>query len=520
MPGPHQFADADQYRGYDFDPVVGLYLPGRGLALDAEAWVSRMAPRHWYRADTYTLSGGNLATLPNRNTTVGGAMVVAAGTIAAPSTAANLGGRERIEFTGTQRLLANHAASEFSYLHGPESDTFMVFRNPHSSTGTIWSTGGSGGATGVQFYILATSGNRGYVVRDGVNQLINSAVAPASGANSDTYMEWSMSAGGPQFFQTDKDSAIGSGALSATFTPGAAPGAALTVGAYINGITPATFSFAEVLSFNRRLTPYERQLVREYIALRYGIAAPVWSAEDRAILQLNPFSWIRADYYSTSAGKVSAFLDKVLPGHSMVQGTSGNQVNDPTVDATLGGKLSANFVAASAHNYSSNLAESAWRFLGNGGPFHAFSAWVPTATGNNILFATGILSGGGTDTGCVHWYTNSSMRVSLTASGVSVVDNAVASSLAIGTGAYAELTYQNGGSPEVLHTYKNTTLFSGADTGVAPGTGAAASTLRIGTTAVTGVAFSGRRADQLIFNRRLSASERATVQNYLARYGL
>jgi hypothetical protein len=127
----------------------------------------------------------------------------------------------------------------------------------------------------------------------------------------------------------------------------------------------ATFDFAELLIFPRALHEYERQIVREYIAARYAIAAPSLTGVDRDIMSLLPFAWLDPAAANILTGKATAFLDRARPGHTFAQATNGNQVATPTVSADFNGQLVATAIGSSF--YDSSLPATAWDFLFNGG---------------------------------------------------------------------------------------------------------------------------------------------------------
>ncbi|HEY6878775.1 MAG TPA: hypothetical protein VI299_12185, partial [Polyangiales bacterium] len=72
-------------------------------------------PAFQFRADTVTLAGGNVETIPNRRGT--DALVAATGTLAAPARDALFGGAPSLVFRGAQRLDSNLPASAWTFLH-------------------------------------------------------------------------------------------------------------------------------------------------------------------------------------------------------------------------------------------------------------------------------------------------------------------------------------------------------------------------------------------------------------------
>lgn len=267
--------------------------------------------------------------------------------------------------------------------------------------------------------------------------------------------------------------------------------------------------------FNRRLTPYERQLVREYIQARYGIAAPSYTGEARAVLKLNPFSWLRADSYTAVATKVGQFNDLVLPGHILVQATDANRVLLPTADAALANQVSGAFTA---HWYDSNLATAAWRHRHNGAGVDEFVGIVPT---NNvapyILLANCRVDVAATGS-ILHLDSPSRSRYIVRNGATSVVDTNVLGQWTSGVGTYVE-GWHGGGN--YAHLTKSSVIASGAQLS-SPASGDSSATLRLGAgTAGTTYPMAARWADYLNFSRVLTADERTVVQAYFqARYGL
>jgi hypothetical protein len=271
------------------------------------------------------------------------------------------------------------------------------------------------------------------------------------------------------------------------------------------------FTFGETLIFDRVLSPYERQQVREYIQARYGIAAPVWSPEDRAILQLNPYSWVRADYYAEVAGKVSAFLDKVRPGHSMAQGTAANQVVTPTPDAAFNGQLSARFVGG--QQYNSSLATSAWKFWHDGSGSGLFLPYMATTgAGTDVMLSTRTGS-----TGAQLYRTPAGLALYAANGATAVINVTPAIGGAVSSPTYLNARYRAASTPNYALLLRATSIASGAQL-AAPAIADPQNTLRFGS---DGANFSRSNIPELIFfDRELQPAERAVVQQYMARYGL
>ena len=512
-------ADRQLVREY-FQARYGIAAP---VWTEEDRPIHELEPRHWYRADTNTLNGANLATLPNRGT-VGGKLNVAAGTIVAPISDTALNNALSIALTGVQYLDSNLPKSEFKFLHdGTGADTFVVCVPTQITAGlrAIWATRSMvGGAADIgACMLITTAGAFAFQVISGGAVVINGSSA-AGELTIDAPMRC-------EFSYREDDYPEGFGIIksgvtpvlaSATVPPIVDPSGTFRLGGGTSaGSAPAHCRIADVIIFSRRLTPYERQQVLEYIQTRYAIPAPVWSAEDREILKLNPYSWIRADNYIEASGKVTSFVDKVRPGHSMTQGTAANQVLDPAVDAALNGKMSASFVGGQF--YSSSLPISAWRFAHNGLGADVIAAWVPTTIGGiQALWASETL-GGGTTIGASGCLNGASIRfVVARGAAPAAVNVTSAAVLSVGVGAYAETSF--GGSPEYTIRHKATLTNSGA--AAAPPVNAdGSSTMRMGASPI-GLSFlNGRIGDMLFFSRVLTPTERAVVQQYMfSRYGM
>lgn len=481
----------------------------------ADGIIAGLNPRHWYRADTYTLSGGSIATLPNRNTVVGGAMTVGAGTIAAPTPEAPLGGAPALSILPTNFLQSNQAASEFRYLHnGTGAETWCVFTPGTGVARAIWAT---------KAFAAANETGAGQLHQTGFPRIVSSTGNGAVELGQITMSGGALGVGTyttAVYKESEPNEILASildsyGVVAATAGAPAAGDAqsTLRIGRSALDAVLGEMRFAEFLSFNRVLTPYERQLVREYIQTRYGIAAPVVSAEDRSILALNPFSWIRADNFTSSGGKVTAFLDKVLPGHSMTQATVANQVNDPTADAALGGQLSAAFVGTT-QRYVSPLPPAAWTLLHNSAPHEILVPFVPTAGGgaNRVIVTTRA-----TVTGFTIYQNATPNAAWLMYNGPTPILFAESGGLSAGTPTYIDDSFDG---TTWSHRLRGTLQQSGTLTGAVDPAAPEAS-LTLGTNSAGGQPGSFRFTDLLVFNYELSAASRDVARAYLnSRYNL
>lgn len=343
-----------------------------------------LAPSYQFRADTVTLSAGNVATIPNRRGA--DALVLAAGTLAAPAPDALFGARESLTFTGSQWLDSNLAPSAWKFLHdGTGCEEFTVFLAPSvAATQTLWATRDNATSIGRSTKVVAGGQVGVRVTTTSGTAVVSSNAAGSISAGAACYINHAFSATAPIRFTGLVNAAVGLAAATSTTPNAGDPQGTFRLGADRGATEPANMRWCETLIFPRVLHEYERQIVREYIAARYAIAAPSLTGADRDIMSLLPFSWFDAAAYNTSGGKVTAFLDRARPGHTFAQATGANQVLNPTADATLAGALSATF--NNTEFYGSSLPASAWRFFhGDGNGMETYDALVFTDIANAHL---------------------------------------------------------------------------------------------------------------------------------------
>lgn len=470
--------------------------------------------QHWYRADTSSLSGANLATLPNRGL-AGGSLTVSAGTLAAPTADANFGGAQSVTFAGTQELTSSLPPNAWQFLQDGSGCEIcsVVYFSGTAINNSLWTTRNA--TTGATNFRSNDTNSHAYALSSGgtLNLLANTGAitTDASMLIADSFGASAV----PQYVCWNGNVAVQAGSATTT---GATPDHSWKLGGAASGTVRFRGGWAETLIFDFVLTPYERQLLREYVQNRYGIAAPVVPAEDRPVLKLNPFSWIRADYYSTASGKVSAFLDKVLPGHSMAQGTAANQVSNPASSANWKSQFTAVF--GGNQRYISSLPKIAWKFLHDGSGFHVFGPfrWSAGSTWQYILCSAASGGADGYVLGVQTANVRAFMQVALNGGAL----YAPVSSNPQNTSFLAQSQYREGASPEMkLQVVANVTTM---DSTSAPSSAAPEDTLTWGSaTMVVGgnSQLTGELPEFLIFNRVLSTTEVDVVKKYyLSRYGL
>src|SRR5207342_1129086 len=99
-----------------------------------------LAPSFQFRSDTVSLAGGNVTTIPNRKGS--DALVIAAGTLAAPAPDALFGGAPSIVFSAAQYLDSNLAPLAWAFgSDGSGFEMFNVFgQTTVGATGTFCAT--------------------------------------------------------------------------------------------------------------------------------------------------------------------------------------------------------------------------------------------------------------------------------------------------------------------------------------------------------------------------------------------
>jgi hypothetical protein len=227
-----------------------------------------------------------------------------------------------------------------------------------------------------------------------------------------------------------------------------------------------------------------------------------------------PTSWLRADSYTDDGTKVTAWVDKVIGGHTMAQATDALRVAIPTVGAS--GKLEATFVRASSTRYVSSLPASSWAFRHDGtGCTEIHVVRTTSYTGGNgwIASTTDASAGIGSrlgiaaTTGQVNLNIGSGTLIIVSASAPGVFGSLVA----------CGYSYAEAESPKWRRLLNQGTLSSGSPTG-APSASAPIGTLTLG--ALTGGTnpHDGQWMESLFWNRVLSSSELSKVSSYLRRY--
>lgn len=181
----------------------------------------------------------------------------------------------------------------------------------------------------------------------------------------------------------------------------------------------------------------------------------------------------------------------------------------PAADSALGNALSMTFAS---DTMISTKAASFWTFIHDGTGYESFMVMVPTAiTGTQSWLWNGSSPGidHGMDGG--NFY-----HAIFQAAGGTVVFSTPALGMTVGTATYVNHSYSTAAG-WVLRR-KSTVLGSGSQA-MAPATGAAANTMRIGSDGFNRASF--RLAALIIFKRVLSSGDRTTVQSWIqSTYGI
>lgn len=242
-----------------------------GLA-QLSAMVGAMGWAHRFVMGQASTSGGDVVTVPNIGG-AGGALAVAAGTLAAPAADAKLNNQLSITFGGSQRLQSSLAASAWRFLHdGTGHEIWTVYStNNGASTQSPWSTrtefGGDIGAS-----MLVRSAQTSWDTTNAGGAIINtnSGVVTQNAAQSNYFTF--KSGNSPEWIVVHNGVAVNSGS-AASPSVGVDPSGPLNVGGTTAGILLWSGSIAEILVSTSPLDPSQRAAVSRYITLAYGAPA-------------------------------------------------------------------------------------------------------------------------------------------------------------------------------------------------------------------------------------------------------
>jgi hypothetical protein len=461
--------------------------------------VYAMVPHTWLRADSVNLSGANTTQLRNR--ALGATDVFSiAGTLAAPSADSAICGQSSLTLTGGQHATSTRPASDFNFLH-QQFDVFHVFvPTAISNYHVLHSTGFAAGN-----WSQTSWGVAGLVSSDvyGTSTGTHAAVIPTpitAGVPFASNGSFSNAAG----LAATNNAGVGAGDFTA-FTGGLATAAGtLRLWAQGNGAFPMQGRWAETIIFNRVLSALERQLVREYIQSRYGIAASVVPAAAKRILSRAPFSLALMDTATVSGGKTTEVHDLARHGHKYTQSTSAQQCSAPAPSSSMKGRPT--LVCAGAQGYQSNLPASAWAFTADGTNFDGFTVALSTSTnGVQVLY-------GSTSTGNVKGIsvfrdgTNSRLGGTIFNNGNTILAIPTTSPYPINTSVTARVSHGTSRSPQHAQKTSGSAEVTAAYTlGAAAGNPQQSMMLMMNAGGTLG--FVGEFACFLCFNRILTTQE-------------
>jgi hypothetical protein len=240
-----------------------------------ESALAAMAPAHDYRSDLYTLSGANLATIPNQGS-AGGQLSVVAGTIAEPSADAALRGEKSWIAPGGQTVQSSLAVSAFRFVHdGTGAHTFCVYVPISAATAGIWATRAfTGTEIGAGVFYQASQSINFQVYNGSASEYLHASGGGTAPINAGCLIESSYLEGRAPF---EADTRLGSaGALVNSTNTTNAPAAGdavgtLRIGDSVGGAVQGRGRYARWIGFNRVLSSTEQATVRALMALRYGV---------------------------------------------------------------------------------------------------------------------------------------------------------------------------------------------------------------------------------------------------------
>lgn len=237
---------------------------------------------------------------------------------------------------------------------------------------------------------------------------------------------------------------------------------------------------------------------------------------ENQVTALNPFAWFRADSYTPNGATIAAFVDKMDAAHTLAH-AAGVQANAPTADAALNSQLSATIVGPSAGvSYLSSKATSAWRFLHDGTGAETFSVYVNLAAALSTVWSTFATAA----TGPGARFTQSTDAINQLNSGAATYGTVTNPGVnAVGVGFYNDWAFQQAMAPNNNLTWNKSVAGAVANFADVPNPGDSSYGFRLGANSAGST--NHRFGEVLIFNRVLTAPERATVQAYmLERYAL
>lgn len=249
-------------------------MPSPKSVAQLEVMLAAMAPAHDYGAHSVTLSGADIATVPNAGS-AGGNLAVVSSTIAGPATDAALLGQLSIAISN-RTLQSSLAPAAFSFAHnGLGGHTFCVFVPTNAASRCVWATRSFAGTErGAGFFYQATQ-SINYQASNGTNNIFAHASGAATVAlNAGALIENSyIESRAPFEASTTRGSA---GTLINATNTGAAPSASdptstLRIGNSSGDILVGECRWARWIGFDRVLSDHERAKVLLLLNKRYGV---------------------------------------------------------------------------------------------------------------------------------------------------------------------------------------------------------------------------------------------------------
>lgn len=228
--------------------------------------MARLAPSHRYLARVNTLSGGNIATIPNVGT-AGGHMAPAVGTLAAPTANAGLGGQLCLSAAGTQYLQSSLAASAWRFLHDGTGCTLVHVYDTGDTSGARLMSCTLTSTTGHDFfvYVHGSAGIRWRNFNGGVG--VFDAIHPTPDTGPTYAIGYFATSASPQrgTYQEQSSGATGTGTGQSVGDPQFTFRLLGGNGTFFDG------AWAETFALTRAPTVADLANIRDYMALAYGL---------------------------------------------------------------------------------------------------------------------------------------------------------------------------------------------------------------------------------------------------------
>jgi len=496
-----------------------------------------LRPNFHYSAAQAVTDGTNLISLPEL---IGGAssLVVSAGVIAAPAPDALFNGAPSIAFTGTQHVTSDAAVSLTTFMHdgsGCEIAHVLVNTAAAGSTRTVSSTNMGSAGQGHLMSHHTTNDTYVAVTDNGGTLIAQTLIATGVGKPGYPGVPYLFNWHGQKFYGNMQENVQHVNVLSQTVLAGADPPYLGTAGPFRLGARNTTaaggpgnnfgqFRWCETFIFSRILTAYEREQLRDYVQQTYGIDAHAFAFNnaERQVLALDPYSWLRPDYVTIAAGKVTELKELSGSGGLWPQATTTRQIATPAPDAEFNNQPVGIFTGAAAQSYQYSLPTFSWSNvisgLSGGEHWHVLA---PTAAAAFTLHQVG--GSATTDPRYLHKLdltTGGSLPVIGGNSGA-VVAPAGGSAVVLNAPTYVGAYYQKNRPGNEWASYHKRTLLASGNGLTAPG-GNAGYPMMLGASTTAGATPAAMRwAESIFFRKVLTDVDRQIWWDYLAqRYAM